>query len=131
MDTLAKLSLLGAEILAKLAPGQEISSAVIFNGTSSIVSDRKHIATISAGDGFYPSPSVFLYTLPNIAVGELAIRLGIKGETDLYILQHKDWKMMENIIPLTVPEGATAIAGWVDCSSEDIFEADLKLVNIS
>ena len=131
MDTLAKLSLLGAEILAKLAPGQEISSAVIFNGTSSIVSDRKHIATISAGDGFYPSPSVFLYTLPNIAVGELAIRLGIKGETDLYILQHKDWKMMENIIPLTVPEGATAIAGWVDCSSEDIFEADLKLVKIS
>ncbi|MCF0167005.1 MAG: 3-oxoacyl-ACP synthase, partial [Bacteroidales bacterium] len=99
-----------------------------FNGASTIVQDRRHVESFAGVEGFFPSPSVFLYTLPNIAVGEIAIRHGIKGETGLYILQEKDWNLMETIIGASLPKSATAISGWVDCRTENDYEADLKLI---
>ena len=103
---------------------------MLFNRTSSIVSDRKHIATIDDPDVFFPSPSVFLYTLPNIVTGEIAIRHGYTGETSLYILEDKNIETMAAIVKssFAMSESPLMITGWADCSAEDTFEAELSLL---
>lgn len=128
MDALSKLLYVASELLLRETPDAKPSAAVIFNGTSSILQDRRHISAAMGGDGFFPSPSVFLYTLPNVAVGEIAIRNGIKGETSLYILRDRDPELMESIVEASLPAGTTALTGWVDYGSDTTFEADLRLI---
>ncbi|MBR5763227.1 MAG: 3-oxoacyl-ACP synthase, partial [Bacteroidaceae bacterium] len=73
--------------------------------------------------------SVFVYTLPNIMTGEIAIRHGYRGETSLYILAEKNDELMRRIVcsSFADAEMRTAIVGWVDCESDDCFCADLGL----
>ena len=130
MDMLAKLSYVASELVLKECPAVHPDAIILFNSTSSILQDLKHIGTIGNPEEFFPSPSIFLYTLPNLAVGEIAIRDNIKGETSLYILDRKNPGLMDSIVEASVPRGATVLTGWVDCSAEDSYEADLKLVTI-
>lgn len=135
MDMLSKLVFLVSELLCNAEPVvtlDENTAVILFNSTSSVVSDRAHIGTISGQDGFFPSPSVFLYTLPNIANGEVAIRRGIRGETSLFILVGKDDRLMDKVIRSSFlnPGTRMMISGWVDCPSEDEFEADMKILTI-
>ena len=135
MDVLSKLAFLAAE-LACLKENKddrdENRAVILFNGSSSIVADRKHIATYAKEDEFYPSPSVFLYTLPNIVTGEIAIKNGYKGETSLYILNEHNKDIIDTIIKSTFTQSSvrSMITGWVDCKTEDDFEANIKLVTI-
>lgn len=105
---------------------------VFFNRTSSVVSDRKHIATYTKGDGFFPSPGIAVYTLPNIVSGEVAIKYGYKGETSFYILATRNDSLMNMITDVTfaMSDIRSMITGWVDCSSEDTFEADIRILTI-
>jgi 3-oxoacyl-[acyl-carrier-protein] synthase-1 len=75
---------------------------------------------------------VFLYTLPNITTGEIAIRHGIKGETSLYILPENDASLMHTIVESTFALSPVKemITGWVDCSDANQFEANIKLLTI-
>ena len=135
MDVFTKTAFLAAELAVRNESKDERDhqrAVVLFNGSSSIVADRKHIATYSKEGEFYPSPSVFLYTLPNIVTGEIAIRNGYKGETSLYILNEYDESAIDAVIESTFAQSSvrTMITGWVDCSSEDDFEANIKLVTI-
>lgn len=108
----------------------ESRAVILFNRTSSIVSDRKHVSTICNKDEFFPSPSIFLYTLPNIMTGEIAIKHGYKGETSLYILEEKNEQMLSQIITSTMQQSGvkSILTGWVDCSDENEFEADIRII---
>ena len=134
MDVLSKLAFLAADIVCRHAEENraEDCAVILFNSSSSIVADRKHIATFDKEGEFYPSPSVFLYTLPNIVTGEISIRHGYKGETSLYILDEYDGNIVDTIVESTFALSSvrTMITGWVDCRSEDDFEANIKLVTI-
>lgn len=132
MDIMSRVVYIASELLlhhnnVTADPGRAV---ILFNRTSSVVSDRNHLATIRDEENFYPSPSVFLYTLPNIVAGEVAIRNGIKAETSLYIIDRKDEKLMEQVISASMAaSGARSmITGWVDCSDPEHFEAKLKLL---
>ena len=135
MDVFSKLAFLAAEIVSMRA-GEEYDdeerAVILFNRSSSIVADRKHIATFEKEDDFYPSPSVFLYTLPNIVTGEIAIKHGYKGETSLYILNEYNENIINSVVESTfaLSSTRTMITGWVDCSSDNDFEANIKLVTI-
>lgn len=137
MDMLCRLVFVATELLVQQEDAErgeagpvegEERAVILFNRTSSIVSDRKHIATI--GEDLLPSPSVFLYTLPNIVTGEIAIKHNYKGETSLYILEEKNEKLMKQIIGTSLLQSLTqsVITGWVDCSDENVFEADLSII---
>lgn len=145
MDMLGKLVFAASELLTakendakennagKDNDGSDENRAVIlFNATSSIVQDLQHIRTINDAEGFFPSPSVFLYTLPNISIGEVAIRNSYKGETSLYILPEKDDGLMNDIINASFAGSRTRsmLTGWADCSDEDTFEAEMKIIEI-
>lgn len=133
MDTMSRLALVATELLVRGETAEERAAehdVVFFNRSSSIVADINHLATIRDRASFYPSPSVFLYTLPNIAMGEVAIRYQYRGETSLYILEQRDVRRMEEIIASTIKSSyaPTLISGWLDCRSEDDFEAEIKIL---
>lgn len=133
MDPFSKVVFIASEILLRQegdSSNREDRGVILFNSSSSIVADRKHIATIADEEGFFPSPSTFLYTLPNIVTGEIAIKNGFKGETSLYILDGRSDSLIDKITESTFANSSipSVITGWADCSDEDVFEADLKIL---
>lgn len=141
MDLLTRLTFIASELLLKAernleAEGNETKeckdrAVVIFNRSSSIISDRQYFDTIKDDENCFPSPAVFLYTLPNLTTGEIAIRNHFFGETSFYILPEKNVKLMDNIIRTTFADNKTTsiIAGWIDCPDDQHFEAELSIYN--
>lgn len=133
MDIFSRLVFLATELLVGQDRGAGSIgqySIVLFNSSSSIVTDRKHSASIGDAENFYPSPSLFLYTLPNIALGEVAIRQECMGESSLYILAQRDEQLQQQVVESLAAYSACQgiITGWVECSNEDCFEADLQIL---
>ena len=128
MDTLSRLGFVAAEILLQQSDSKEPLSAVILaNRSASIKNDTDYIATISDGN-YYPSPALFVYTLPNIVTGEIAIRHHIQGETAFYILNKPE--ELEPIVrsTLSATHAATALTGWCECSQTNEFYAKIQLI---
>ena len=120
--------------VAKLIEGKDINpehtAVILFNRTSSVVSDKKFMTTICDKDNHYPSPSVFVYTLPNICTGEVAMQYGLHGETSFYILPDRDERLMQDIIDASFcdPDIQCIITGWVDCPEENNCINDIHLI---
>lgn len=132
MDALSRLAFLATELLLSRGdvPQDSGRATIFFNRTSSVVADRCHLGSIAKPGEFYPSPSVFLGTLPNIATGEIAIRHGYTGETSLYITDFRDGALMKKVVSSSFSLGGfrSLICGFVDCDRGDSFEADLKIL---
>lgn len=132
MDALSRLAFLATELLLSRGdvPQDSGRATILFNRTSSVVADRCHLGSIAKPGEFYPSPSVFLGTLPNIATGEIAIRHGYTGETSLYITDFRDEALMKKVVSSSFSLGGfrSLICGFVDCDRGDSFEADLKML---
>lgn len=132
MDALSRLAFLATELLLSRGdvPQDSGRATILFNRTSSVVADRCHLGSIAKPGEFYPSPSVFLGTLPNIATGEIAIRHGYTGETSLYITDFRDEALMKKVVSSSFSPGGfrSLICGFVDCDRGDSFEADLKML---
>ncbi len=90
MDNLSKLGFLTAEMVFRerrvsdLYPNERVS-VIISNSSSSLDTDTEYFETIRDKSNYYPSPSVFVYTLPNILIGEICIRNRIKGENAFFV----------------------------------------------
>ncbi len=129
MDALCRLGFVASELLQKAAGGisDGMCGVVLFNRSSSVVSDRKYLESTGDADNYFPSPSVFVYTLPNIVTGEIAIRNGFHGETSFFILPEKNPATMDSIIATTFADSGinTLITGWIDYDDDQNFEADL------
>ncbi len=135
MDLYSRLAYVGTTLLAKDAledAGSEDRALVIFTQNGSVLADRKHLSTFSHPDEFFPSPAVFINTLPNVVLGEIAVKNSIKGETTLVLLPDRDETAMQRIIEATVAatRPSVLICGWVDCDADDSFIADLKMLKI-
>ena len=127
-----------SEPLVKAEKGNMVSDAesraiVFFNAHSSLAADRKYLESIIDRDNYFPSPAAFVYTLPNIVTGEVAIRHGYHGETSFYILPDKDETLMQQVLQATTADGhlQSIIAGWVDYVDADHFLADVAIYAIS
>ena len=129
MDKLCRLGFVASELLAKLAPSQD-RAIVLFNHSSSIYSDHRYLESIADKANYYPSPSIFVYTLPNIVTGEIAIRKGWHSETSFYVLTEKDESLMDQVLQATFSDAAVkqALTGWIDYEDETHYEADFYLV---
>ena len=137
MDGLCRLGFIASELLLKAERDEgsftedtnKTRAIVFFNRSSSIASDKKYLASIVEKDNYFPSPSVFVYTLPNIVTGEIAIRNGYHGETSFYILPHKNELLMQDIIETTFMDVQTTsiLTGWLDYEDSEHFEADLYI----
>jgi hypothetical protein len=134
MDNLSKLGFLGAEILLKDTAfldryRKEEIGIVIMNSSSSLDTDMAYNETIKDKSNYFPSPSVFVYTLPNILIGEICIRHKIKGENAFLVTDQFDpGKVIESVKLLLDKDHAQAcLCGWVEVLG-DKFESVLFLV---
>src|SRR5690606_27672375 len=90
MDNLSKLAFLGAEIILKkqkLNDSDNDIALVLANRSSSLDTDYKHQQSIDDKENYYPSPAVFVYTLPNICIGEISIRHKLYAENSFFIFE--------------------------------------------
>lgn len=131
MDRLSRLGFVASEILLNAEKGEtdKERAIIFFNHSSSIASDRNYKESINDKDNYFPSPSIFVYTLPNIVTGEIAIRNHFHGETSFFILPDKDERMMEEILQASRRDAQSKsfLTGWIDYEDERHFEADLKI----
>ena len=132
MDMLSRLAFVASELLIGCDEENDDHSndraVVLFNHSSSIIADRQYVKSIEIDD-FFPSPAAFVYTLPNITTGEIALRNGYHGETSFYILVERNEKLMQRVIKSTFIDRdiKSVIGGWIDCPSEDKFECDIRI----
>ena len=135
MDALAKLGFVATELLLQKEKEEEGErelqnrAVILFNESSSVNADKAFLSTIVDPENFYPSPSAFVYTLPNIVNGEIAIRNGYHGETAFYILPRKDDDIMRMITQATLLDSYhnSIITGWLECKTEEDFYAELNI----
>lgn len=130
MDNLSKLGWLTAEILLQYTLINEQYKTedvglVLANANSSLDNDLKfHHSDIEVR-----SPSVFVYTLPNIVIGEICIRHGFKGEHIFFIQDKFDaafiYRQVNYLMDQDILEAC--ICGWVDVLGEE-YKAALYLV---
>lgn len=118
MDNLSKLGLLTSDILLidsnlhqKYTPFQ--TGVVLSNKNSSLDTDIKYFEQVKKG---VASPAIFVYSLPNIVIGEICIRNGIKGENSFFISDHfnasQQVQYVNNLLETNVVK--SCICGWVE-----------------
>lgn len=113
MDRLSKLGFLASELLLKGSDFTPASTAVVLsNANSSLDTDIRYWQSAKN----QPSPALFVYTLPNIAGGEMCIRHGIKGENVFFVSAQFDPVWIASNVDLILGNSRAkhCIAGWVD-----------------
>lgn len=102
---------------------------VLFNMTSTAIVDKEFLETISDNNAYYPSPSIFVYTLPNIVTGEVAMRYGWQVETSFYVLRERNEQMIHEIVNATAQAhpGERILYGWMDRPEKNKIELELYI----
>lgn len=133
MDHLSKLAFLAAEWALKnvidISNNNNIA-LVMANKSSSLDTDLKHQASILDSEHYYPSPAVFVYTLPNICLGEISIRHQLKSENSFFIFEAFNPSFMVNYaeILLNTKKADHVLCGWVEYFNEE-YKAFVYLVS--
>lgn len=129
MDNLSRLGWAAAELLlegwdAGAYQPEEIA-VVLSNASSSLDTDYKYTRTTKD----IPSPSVFVYTLPNIVIGEICIRHRFKGENAFFLSAGFDPALLTRYASylLEADIARVCITGWVEWLGES-FKAALFLI---
>lgn len=130
MDKLCKLAFLGAEVLVKaggLSKDQGDLALCFVNGQSSLDTDFQHQKLIDQGAKV--SPSLFVYTLANIMLGEIAIRNKWYGENLLILAPKFDLEAWNEEAELLIKaqRAKSVLGGWVDLFQEN-YRLELYLV---
>lgn len=123
MDALSKLAFLGSELLLSpiTSAEQENNIALVLaNKSSSLDTDVKYQESISDKENYFPSPAVFVYTLPNICLGEISIRHQLKSENSFFIFEDFNTEFMSNYsdILLNTNKADMVLCGWVEFFNE-------------
>ncbi len=122
MDLLCKSAFLAAEFISKKENLLETNTALILsNRSSSMASDIKHAQAIYDAEAA-ASPAVFVYTLPNIALGEISIRHQLFSE-NLFLIFDKF--SPETLVPyaeqiLNENKAEKVLAGWVEAEENQL-----------
>jgi hypothetical protein len=130
MDNLSKLGLLASEVLLKDSgisekyKEQEVG-IVLTNSNSSLDADIKYYDQAKT----IASPALFVYTLPNIVIGEISIKNKFKGENAFFVFEQFDATFMHQYVAYLLNNNIlqACICGWVDVLKED-YQVVLYLV---
>lgn len=134
MDNLSKLAFLAADVLLKhekISPESEENISIVFsNRSSSLDTDRKHQESIEDPTAYYPSPAVFVYTLPNICIGEISIKYKLYSENSFFIFDafNPDYLFEYSTSILAGDKAEKVLCGWIDFD-EGNYEAFVYLVS--
>lgn len=132
MDGLSKLAFLASEIiLTKVANNdKENDIALVFsNKSSSLDTDVKYQDSIASKEEYFPSPAVFVYTLPNICIGEVSIKHNLKSENAFFVFDELPSEFIKNYaeVLLETQKAEKVLCGWVEFYQEN-YKAVVYLV---
>lgn len=115
MDQLCKLGFLGSEyLLNQLSKDQKAQTGLLMlNSASSLDTDIKHYNAYQKSKA---SPAIFVYTLPNIVIGEVSIRHKIHGESNFLVAPQFDAPLIMAQVDIMFKETDLnyALVAWVD-----------------
>lgn len=130
MDNLSKLGWLAAEVLLKRGLGRnhyqpEEIGVVLSNASSSLDTDHKYFETVKN----IASPALFVYTLPNIMIGEICIRHNFRGENAFFVFESFNAAFIQQYVNNLFNNNIlqACICGWVELMG-DQYKAVLFLV---
>ena len=142
MDSLCRLGFVAAEILLRdevegaveerVAYGTAQRAVLLFGKHGCLATDIRFQSTIQDEGNYFPSPAIFVYTLPNIVTGEIAIRNKYYGETNFIQIETPDTDVMTRAVASLAMDGETesVLTGWIDAIDENRFEARMGIVDI-
>jgi len=117
MDNLSKLGWLTAELLLQNTFNNnnykpEEVGIILANANSSLDDDLKYFDTVAD----VASPSLFVYTLPNIVMGEISIRHKFKGEQAFFVQEQFNADFIYQQVNYLLDNNLVhaCICGWVD-----------------
>lgn len=123
MDNLSKLGFLAAENLLADSPlisqyDAERIGIIMANANSSTDTDLRYNTQVKQQ---LVSPALFVYTLPNIAIGEICIRHGIKGENTLFVSGKYDIAPQVSYITSLFEDNLVdaCLGGWIDFLNQE------------
>lgn len=126
MNDMCKLGYVAANYMMKGVEHGEYDMAIVMsNRSSSMDADLQHWRIVEKGEP--ASPAVFVYTLPNIVMGEMAIKHGIKGET-IFIVDRKSGEQGREYAKVLLGSGkyGKVMNGWCDVvEGKYRFEAEI------
>ena len=131
MDTLSRLGFLLTERLVADEEGRfqprEDRAVLVFSREGCLANDRHYVESMKD----FPSPSLFVYTLPNIVSGEISIRNKYAGETSAFVLEKYDEEAIFALVRQAFQDPVTqsAVVIWADCASDTQWDARGWLVN--
>ena len=125
MDTLSRLGILLTERLVageseRFQP-REDRAVLVFSREGCLANDRHYVASMED----FPSPSLFVYTLPNIVAGEISIRNKYAGETSAFVLENYDEEAIFTLVRQAFldPVTKSAVVIWADCADDTQWDA--------
>ncbi len=131
MDQLCKLGFLAAEILLKDSGHQnKVRGNRNRTNTQQCKCEPRRGSQICQNHSRTgASPALFVYTLPNIVIGEISIRHHFKGENAFFVFKQFDGNFMAEYVNGLFDNNLikNCICGWVDILKED-YRAILFLV---
>lgn len=122
MDELSRLGFIGAEMTLMRSEMENYADdevAVIFsNSSSSLQSDLAYYDSLQSG---IASPAQFVYTLPNIEVGEICIRHKLYGENNFLITERFNaQQLLDQCEALFADNAAKAVLiGWTEVEGDN------------
>jgi 3-oxoacyl-(acyl-carrier-protein) synthase len=134
MDDLSRLAYVAAgellrdtDIKDKYRPDE--IGIVLANRSASLDTDIRHCEQMEQ-NGDDVSPAVFVYTLPNVAAGEVSIRHKLQGEATFFIQNSPD-TFVEDYARMLLRRGhlKAVVCGWCELLGEE-FEVEMKLLEI-
>jgi hypothetical protein len=133
MDPLSKLGWLATEVLLQDAPGireyrPEEVGVVLSNANASLDTDIRYLQSVQD----MASPALFVYTLPNIMIGEICIRHKFKGENTFFVFKDFDATFITSYVKGLLDEGLVraCVYGWVDVLHQE-YDAELYLIEVN
>ncbi|MFT4525037.1 MAG: hypothetical protein ACI85F_001189 [Bacteroidia bacterium] len=125
MDDQSKLGFVGSYILlddirSELEANDEAVALLFANNSSSLKTDRKYQETVgSEGTG---SPAKFVYTLPNIVIGEICIYWKQCNETQFLVLSEFDSEALFKHAQILFNESSCkhVLIGWTEVGNDEL-----------
>lgn len=126
MDGLSKLGILASEIIFRINKPTKDIALVFSNNASSLETDRHFQESTKT----FASPSLFVYTLPNIVLGEISIKYKLQSENAFFISESFNAQLLKDYTEsLLVSEKASEVlCGWLDLQNGE-YDVFLCLVS--
>jgi len=117
MDSLSKLGYLGVELLTNSDIQDKETALVFANSASSLETDKAYAETMNE----FPSPSLFVYTLPNIMLGEISIRHQLRSENIFFVSEEFQPDLFVDYARMLFQhkKAENVLCGWVNLHNND------------